>query len=370
MAKRTRVILLSLDSFLDRAVSPDLTPSLWALAESGGRAPEGGRCQLPSVTYPSHATLLTGHLPRGHGVRTGLAGNPRPGTVPGWAGRANVGIPTLFDAVRAARRRSAAICGDHKLWSILNAAAAHVSWPPDGVVPAGTSVDAFGYATNEAVQPHLLAAAGDRTLAFVFGHYNEPDTWSHILGPDHADTRACYARTDRCVGDVVDVLRDDWARTVVIVVSDHGMELLPDTAPLDLLADDRVRGLIAETVDEAGCSLIRLREGVDPAAAGAALLAIPGVARWTPGNPGDLLVEATSDVVFGRTPPSKSIKAGHGGPATTRTLAIVGGGHPAVPAIAASMTQLPPHLVDWAPTICALLDLDPLATEGRNLATG
>ena len=68
--------------------------------------------------------MLTGRLSLALGVRTGLAGKPRPGTVPDWVGEPRVtGVPTLFDLCRSAGLRSAAICGDHHLWTILNAAA-------------------------------------------------------------------------------------------------------------------------------------------------------------------------------------------------------------------------------------------------------
>lgn len=366
-SRRPRVVLLSLDAFRHEALSPDLTPRLWSLVAGGGCAPDGGRCQLPSVTYPSHATLLTGRLPLAHGVRTNLAGNPRAGTVPGWAGDTHVtGVPTLFERCRAAGLRAAAVCGDQNLWSILNAATADVSWPPLGILPAGTARDAFGYATNAASHPHALAAVRDPNLDFVFAHYNEPDTAGHLYGPDAPETFACYAATDALVGALVDALEDDWSRLVLIVVSDHGMELLPH-ARVDLLSYAEIWEIACETVDEGGCSLLRLRADVDPGEAGTILIGIPGVARVHPATPHDLLVEAIPGVVFGPSPPPKHLKAGHGGATTARTLAIVAGGHPAVVAIATAIGERPPHLADWAPTIASVLGLDLAETDGRDL---
>lgn len=54
--------------------------------------------------------------------------------------------------------------------------------------------------------------------------------------------------------------------------------------------------------------------------------------------------------------------------AATRTLTVVGGGHPAVPAIARAVRDQPPHLADWAPTIAALLGLELPGGAVRNLA--
>src|SRR5688572_6169347 len=113
-----RVVLLSLDAFNHAAVTPDGTSRLWELAASGGRAPDGGRCDVSSVTYVSHATLVTGTHPATHGLTSNLAASPRPGAVPGWAGQTRVQAPTLFAALRAAGIRAAAICGDQNLVAI------------------------------------------------------------------------------------------------------------------------------------------------------------------------------------------------------------------------------------------------------------
>ena len=58
----------------------------------------------------------------------------------------------------------------------------------------------------------------------------------------------------------------------------------------------------------------------------------------------------------------------HGGPATARTVAVVGGGHPCVPAIARTLTRRRPHLADWAPTVASILGLDLAPTDGHSLA--
>ena len=344
-------------------------PRLRALADAGGEAPDGGRCDLPSVTYPCHATMLTGRLTRHHGVRTNRAAAPHPGVVPGWAGEPGVTTPTLLDRCRDAGLRSAAILGDFKLYGILHAETADLVWPTQGVVPPSTPVCAHGYPTNAAVRPHLLAAIDDPTLAFVFGHLNEPDTCGHRLGPDHPDTIASYTATDQLIGEVIDRLANDWTRTVLIVLSDHGMEPAPHGPSINLPAHAGFRDHVADHIDEGGTALVRLKPGSDPTAAGVALVAIPGVVRWEAIGPEMLLLEAAPGEIFA-TGPSKSLRGVHGGSGTTRTTAVVGGGHPAVAIIAAAMQPQPPHLADWAPTIAPLLDLPPTATDGRNLALG
>src|SRR5204862_3038172 len=130
----TRVVLLGLDGFPPEAISPELTPRLWALGEQGGHHAAGGRCALPSTTYPGFSTLLTGRLPARHGVRATITSGPRPGVIPGWAGLRRVQAPTVFDTCRAGDVRSVAILGDHMLYGLLGVEAADLVWPPEGAV--------------------------------------------------------------------------------------------------------------------------------------------------------------------------------------------------------------------------------------------
>lgn len=364
---RPLVVIVSLDSVQHDRISPELTPTLVTMIEEGGWAPNGGRCQLPSVTYPSHATLLTGRLPYAHGVCTGVAGKAHPGVAPGWAGEARVtGVRTLFDYCRAAGLRTAAIFGDHYLWSILNAGVADCSWPPSGCLPVRTARDPFGYATNAATHAHVLAAIHDSGHDFIFAHYNETDAVGHLHGPDSPESRACYSATDALVGELVAALRPQWRRVILLALSDHGMERHPDTR-VNLLSDRAVRGIAAETIEEAGCALVRLHDDVDPDEAAVLLASLPGIARVHRGPGSALLLEAHPGVAFGPPSASRQIVGSHGGPTTSQTLAIVAGGHPAVPAIAASIGRRPPHLADWTPTIAGVFGLSIDETDGRDL---
>ncbi|HET7093296.1 MAG TPA: alkaline phosphatase family protein, partial [Thermomicrobiales bacterium] len=369
MAGSARVALLSLDSFDPDLLSSERTPHIWALAQAGGVAPDGGRADLPAVTYVSHATLLTGRRNLAHGVTSNLAGHPRAGVVPGWAGATRVQTPSLFEACRAAGVRSAAVFGDQYLHRILGAEAADASWPPAGDLPAGAPVDPNGYAANEAIRPYLLRAAADPDVRFLFGHINEPDTWGHRRGPRHADTLAAYAAADRLVGETLAALRPDWQRTLIAVVSDHTMEPPSDAPPIDLLAHPAVRAVAAGVVEEGGSALLLLRDGVSSDEAGTALLDVVGVAGWRPLTSEALLVEGAPGSRFAAGG-GKGLAGIHGGAGTTRTMAVVGGGHPAVGRIARAFANAPPHLADWAPTIAAVLGISLAEADGRDLSRG
>lgn len=364
-----RVILVGLDGFPARVVSPERTPRLWQLARAGGRAPEGGLVAgLPSSTYPGFASLLTGCTPLRHGVRTTAF---RPGAVPGWAGYRSVTVPTLFDACRRAGLRSAAIQGDHLLHEVLaTERSADLRWPPPGVLDPALRLDGKGYPTNDEVRPAALSAIADRDLGFVFVHLNEPDTFGHLLGPDHPATRACYTATDALVGELVDALATDWDRIVVIVVSDHDMEPASVEPPVLLRAAPAIAAVTTDGLADGAAALLAVAPGVKPGRVAALAMQVEGVAHAEPSGDGIVLVEARSGRTFGEgraLGESQPTGGFHGGPATARTVAIVGGGHPAVSRIGASIAARPPLLTDWAPTIGALLGISLPRMDGRSL---
>ncbi|HYM51165.1 MAG TPA: alkaline phosphatase family protein [Candidatus Limnocylindrales bacterium] len=359
----TRVVLLGLDGFPHRAIRPDWTPRMWRLGQDGGRAPEGGLTGKPSSTYPGFCTLLTGRMPQAHGVRTT---GSQEGVLPAWAGTwTRVRVPTLFDACRTAGLRSVAVQGDHLMHPMLGTDACAWIWPPGGQPPPGTPLDEHGYPVNAAVRPPLLEAARERSLAFLFGHLNEADTIGHDTGPESGAARRCYQETDAIVGEVLDALQPDWGSTMVVIVSDHDMEARTDRVPIDLLADAEVRQVAQDVVADGGAALLQLRSGVSPEAAGQAVTAVPGVAGWSDGRDGMIIVDAQPGWIFDAW--RLRFRGYHGGPATARTVALVGGGHPDVPVVAAAIRTRRPHLADWAPTIARVLDLRLQPLDGSAL---
>lgn len=106
------VVLVCLDGFaayhLDK---PTLVlPHLRALAEKGARA-ASSETVYPSVTHPSHTTLITGVTPRDHGVLYNTMTNRETGKIFHAATpprSESILVPTLFDAAKAKGLRTAA----------------------------------------------------------------------------------------------------------------------------------------------------------------------------------------------------------------------------------------------------------------------
>jgi arylsulfatase A-like enzyme len=333
---------------------------MWAFASEGGRARDGGYTDLPSSTDPGFCTLLTGCFPRSHGVRTTAW---RFAKLPAWAGLEKPRVATIFDACRASGIRSVAAMSDDR--GLLCTGSADVVWPPGNAIPAGTPLDAHGYPLNSAVLPHLLEAAADPSVGFFFGHVNEADTFGHDHGPESSQARECYAATDHLVGEVFDALAPTWRETLVIIVSDHDMQARTDTPVIDLADGNGSAGLWDGVIPDGGAALVHLRPGVDRGAARKALMAVDGIENCLAADDSVMIVGAQAGRIFA----SPALPAGgfHGAPATARTVALVGGGHPAARRIAATLERTRPHLADWAPTIGAVLGATIRRADGASL---
>ena len=360
-------MLISVDALVVEAISEEITPHLLALAESGGWARDGQTIPLPSSTYPSHGSLLTGLLPERHSMRANAAYIAADPAAPAWFGRRRVAAPTLLSRSRAAGLRSAVALGDFRIYDVVGGEDATWAHPAGGQPGAEDSFDLFGYLTNAAVQPALLRGAADSELDLLFGHYNEPDTWGHLFTSASGRARQSYAEVDAMIGDLLDAARADWDRLLVVVLSDHGMETLADTRYLSLRDIPGVARLVADEIEDGGSALVLPAPGVSAERVAAAFLASDEIAAATVTSLGDVIVEAVQGVRFGSDSPAKVFQGGHGGPSTARGVAIVGGGHPAAARIGARIFTNTPGQIDWAPTIAAVLGLPTLPSDGVDL---
>src|SRR5262249_8946978 len=65
---------------------------------------------MPTVTYPSHTTMVTGVPPRMHGIVTNRPLDPLSKNFDGWRWYAeDIAVPTLYQAVEAQHRAAALI---------------------------------------------------------------------------------------------------------------------------------------------------------------------------------------------------------------------------------------------------------------------
>jgi hypothetical protein len=113
-APRPRVILVSIDGLwagdLQRAESAGVSLPTFDSLRRAGETAASVIGQFPSVTYPSHTTMVTGVPPAVHGVYANRLFTPPTDTTE-WSywESAKVRVPTLFDAAHAAGLKVGAV---------------------------------------------------------------------------------------------------------------------------------------------------------------------------------------------------------------------------------------------------------------------
>lgn len=313
-APADHVVLVSIDGlrpefYLDRTWP---APTVQHMAAEGAHA-VAVRSVFPSVTYPSHTTMITGALPARHGIVYNTPFEPA-GESGRWCWEASaITAPTLWDAVQAAGREAAAVS-----WPVS------VGAPIARNVPEVWALDDQGdplKATRDATTPPELWAELEREAtgkitparfgleqlarddlagemaahllerykpALLAVHLIEADHFQHEEGRDGPMVRRAVGVVDRAVGKMLDAAQRAGIaeRTVFIVTGDHGFvdiqtRLRPNVwlAQAGLMESTKERGDWRAAFHTAGASaFLHLRDLHDSAAlhrVRAALAALP-----------------------------------------------------------------------------------------------
>lgn len=237
--------------------------------KSEGSFAEAVEGVYPTLTYPSHTTIVTGRMPAEHGIYTNLSSriagkNPRD-----WFWFSNaIKVPTLWDEARKAHMTTASV-----FWPVT--AGAPIDWDlPEIWDPAKGMVGDPMYVAKFATPGLLLEAlmtlgpppAGEdqdvtrahlaeflfkkHTPNLLLVHLDSLDETEHQYGPESAEAAATLERIDARIGEIMDAVRDTGLEnsTDFFIVSDHGfMSVNRVISPNVLLAK---AGLL--TADEHG----------------------------------------------------------------------------------------------------------------------
>lgn len=218
-------------------------PNLRRFVKEGGHA-TGVRGVLPTVTYPSHATLLTGTAPAKHGIIGNTTFDPMQINQGGWYWYASaIKVPTLWDA---ARKAGMTVGNVH--WPV-SVGARSVTWNLPQIWRTGHADDRDLVAAL--ATPDLLAdmearlgqyapgidetLAGDETRGrfavdmiarhkpgFMTVYLTSLDHEQHGKGPDTPAAHAVLERIDAIVGTLVAAEMAAHPDATIAVVSDHG----------------------------------------------------------------------------------------------------------------------------------------------------
>lgn len=248
------VVLLSIDGLkpdyvLDAGRHGLKVPNLRRLVADGAYA-TGVRGVAPTVTYPSHTTLVTGVSPAEHGILNNSPFDPMDTNASGWYWYAeDVKVPTLWDASGAAGLVTANVdwpvtVGAKIRYSIIQYWRAPVALPPGGdedhkllrVLSTPGLLDEAERTLGPYPAGYRYTAADDgRRAAFMAwmietkrpdlltGYLASLDEAQHEHGPYERPTFDTLEELDTLVGQVRSAAERTWGRRFVLaVVSDHG----------------------------------------------------------------------------------------------------------------------------------------------------
>jgi predicted AlkP superfamily pyrophosphatase or phosphodiesterase len=238
------VVLISIDGlrpefYLDDAHT---APALRALVKTGSHA-RTVTPVFPSVTYPGHATIVTGVRPARHGIPFNRIWSP-PTTGRWYEEATDLRAPPLWDVARAAGLTTAAVSWPVTLgakidWLIPERDYYARSEPLEMLRQATTPglIERLGLTPsaemfkNVAQWDQFLASAAAGIIRgmrpnLLLLHLVQIDYFQHRGGLDGSDVKPALARVDAHVAAVTSALREAGiaAQTTVIVTGDHGFQ--------------------------------------------------------------------------------------------------------------------------------------------------
>jgi len=246
--QRIPVILISVDGLkpeyvLDADAHGLKIPHLRRFLKDGAYS-TGVHGVVPTVTYPSHTTILTGVSPARHGIYANTTFDPLQKNYGGWYWYAeDIKMPTLWDAAAGAHLTTVNV---H--WPV--SVSARITWNLPQYWRAGTPDDRK--LLRVLATPGLLDALekdlgpyadgineeidGDENRAkfssrllelkhpdFATIYLTALDTEEHASGPFSPQSNASLERIDAALGGILATIKHVYGDHVVIcVVSDHG----------------------------------------------------------------------------------------------------------------------------------------------------
>jgi len=249
-AKSEHVILISVDGFRPNFYQEMKwpAPNLKMMAKKGVSS-DGVRGIYPSVTYPSHTTLITGAFPATHGIYYNSPFEDK-GQTGRWYWESNlIQTETLWDAVRKSNKKSASL-----IWPVSVGAAVDYNIPEvwtldksygriqpmrDNQTPKGLleemETEVLGKVNLKTFNGDYLNRE-DRTgemAAYILGKYKPNLMTIHLIATDHFQheqgrngekVHTAIAAVDRAIGKIIEAAEQAniLEKTTFIITGDHG----------------------------------------------------------------------------------------------------------------------------------------------------
>jgi predicted AlkP superfamily pyrophosphatase or phosphodiesterase len=250
-ARAEPLLLISIDGLrpgdvLDAGKRGLSLPNLRRFVIEGAHA-SGVTGVAPTLTYPSHTTLMTGVSPARHGIVANNSFDPTGINQGGWYWYAqDIKAPTLWEVAT-----KAGLSTGNVHWPV-SVAAKGVTWNLPQIWRTGHADDAklLDALATPGLKRELEAAVGqpyamgiDESLTgdqnrgrfataliaahkpdFLTVYLTALDHEQHEKGPDTPQARAVLEKIDAIVGDLVAAERKAHTDAVIALVSDHGFE--------------------------------------------------------------------------------------------------------------------------------------------------
>lgn len=243
------VVLISIDGLVpEYYIRPRdfglVLPSLQALRDAGSFA-EAVIGQYPSVTYPSHTSMVTGMRPARHGIVSNTRFDPERGSTRWYREAEALKTPTLWHVASAAGLKTAALSWPVTVGARIDAlipesqAAEGVSWLDTmrGMSTTGLvdevvkQIGGFGPDDDRdiAKRDRFFAAATVHVLKahrpnLLLLHLVQTDSAQHRFGRHSPEAKAAFTAVDRHIGEIVRAVDETGlrGRTAFVVTGDHG----------------------------------------------------------------------------------------------------------------------------------------------------
>ena len=255
---------------------------------------------LPTITYPSHATLLTGASPSRHGIVGNNSFDPMQINQGGWFWYASdFKIPTLWDIAAKAHRTTANVhwpvsVGAHSItWNIPqiwhtghndDAKLIKALATPGLIESLETSLGTYAPGIDESLQGDetrgrfAAALIAREKPYFTTVYLTALDHEQHEKGPDTDAAHKVLTRIDAVVGTIVAAQMRAHPDSVIAVVSDHGFSKVDtevnlyrafiEAGLIEVDANGKIKSWEASPWNSGGSSAIILKRPSDPALLG------------------------------------------------------------------------------------------------------
>ncbi len=229
-------------------------PHLRRILNEGAHA-TGVKGVLPTVTYPSHTTILTGVWPAKHGIYSNETFDPFDKNLKGWYWYSeDIKVPTLWEAAAKAGMVTGSVS-----WPVSVSAAGvrylvpefwRASKSPEDLKlmravstpglmaeiekTAGPYVNDLDEASAGDQQRTRYAAAilRDKKAQFITVHLAALDHIEHATAPFSPEALAALEELDGHVGELEDAARANFPNYTICVLSDHGFARTDHTMSL------------------------------------------------------------------------------------------------------------------------------------------